>query len=94
MHQGRNITHECLLSQSVSVLSSFKCMQSVMLCLKKMFNGEIIFHLRGDIHTQVATLNINMTLFFFEGGEGGEGAGGFLTLTLKLWQNDIFLILM
>ena len=25
MDFGRNITHECLLSQSVSVLSSFEC---------------------------------------------------------------------
>ena len=36
-------THECLINQSV--LPSFK-MQSVMLCLKKMFNREIIFHLK------------------------------------------------
>ena len=41
---------------------------------------------RGDIHIQVATLNVNMT---FEGE-----AGGVLTLTLELRQNDIFLILM
>ena len=39
--------------------------------------------LRGDIHTQVATLYVNMT--FRE---------GLLTLTLELWQNDIFLVLM
>ena len=40
MHFGRNITDECLLSQSVSVLLSFKC-SLMMVCLKKMFNGEI-----------------------------------------------------
>ena len=43
-----------------------------------------------DIHTQVETLNVNMTF----GGGGEMGVGGVLTLTLELWQNDIFLILM
>ena len=44
--------------------------------------------IRGDIHTQVAALNINMTFARF-----GVGCG-LLTLTLALWQIDIFLILM
>ena len=36
-----------------------------------------------------------MTYFFFFGGwGGGVGGGGLLTLTLELWQIDIFLILM
>ena len=39
---------------------------------------------RGDTHTQVAMLDVNMA---FQGRE-------MLTLTLELWQNDIFLILM
>ena len=47
MNLGRNITHECLLSQSASVLSSFKC-SPMMVCLKKMFNGEIICYLKRD----------------------------------------------
>ena len=41
-------THECFLSQSVSVPSSLKNAVSdghQMVCLKKMFNGKIIFHL-------------------------------------------------
>ena len=41
MHLGRNITHEFLLSQLLGVLSSFKC-TPMMICLKKMFNGELI----------------------------------------------------
>ena len=41
--------------------------------------------LRGDIHTQVATLNVNMTW--------GWG-WGLLILTLELQQNDIILILL
>ena len=45
--------------------------------------------LRGDIHTQVAILNVNMMF----AGDGGEG-GSFLTLTLELWQNDVFVNLM
>ena len=44
MHLGRNITHERLLSQC---LSSFRC-SPMMACLKKMFYGEIIWHLKGD----------------------------------------------
>ena len=44
--------------------------------------------IRGDIHTQVATLNTNMKF-------AGYGVRwGLLTFTLALWQNDIFLILM
>ena len=40
MDLGRNISYECLLSRSVSVLASFKCIQSVMVrfqekCLMK-----------------------------------------------------------
>ena len=46
---------------------------------------NILYMLGGDIHTQVAMLNINMTF-------GGRG-GGLLILMLELWQNDIFLIL-
>ena len=42
---GSNITHECLLSQSVIALSSSKCSQWWCV-LKKIFNGEIIFHLK------------------------------------------------
>ena len=40
---GRNITRECLLSQPVlyQLLNAFQCW-----CLKKMFNGEIICHLK------------------------------------------------
>ena len=45
MHLGRNTTHECLLSQLINVLSSFKC-SPMMVCLKKMFNGEVICHLK------------------------------------------------
>ena len=48
------------------------------------FNGK--FSVRGDIHTQVAMLNINMMF--------GVWGWGLLTLMLELWQNDIFLILM
>ena len=38
------LLYECLLSQSVicSILSSFKC-SSIMVCLKKMLNGEMSF---------------------------------------------------
>ena len=35
MHLRRNITYECLLSQPVSALSSFKSSQSVMVCFKE-----------------------------------------------------------
>ena len=45
---------------------------------------------RGDIHTQVATLNVNMTF----AGARGEGGVELLILTLELCQNDFFLILM
>ena len=44
----------------------------------------VIQSLRGNIHTQAVTLNVKMTF----------GGWGLLTLTLELWQNDIFLILM
>ena len=43
IHLGKDITYEFLQSQSVNVLSSFKCCDVL---LKKMFNGEIIFHLK------------------------------------------------
>ena len=41
---------------------------------------QLMFQLRGDIHTQVTTLNVNMTFGWWE----------LLNLTLELWQNDIF----
>ena len=43
MHLGKDITYEFLQSQSVNALSSFKCCDVL---LKKIFNGEIIFHLK------------------------------------------------
>ena len=58
MHLGRNITHECLLSQLLSVLSSFKC-SPMMICLKKMFSVEketekiVLLQVKGLIHIVV-----------------------------------------
>ena len=43
MHLYRNTNYKCLLSQSVSDLSSFKC-QCVMVCVFLKFNKEIISH--------------------------------------------------
>ena len=43
--EGILLMNACWVSQSVSVLSSFKC-SPMMVCLKKMFNGEIICHLK------------------------------------------------
>ena len=43
MHLRSNITYECFLSQSVSVLSSFKCSQWWVMYLKTTFNWDIIF---------------------------------------------------
>ena len=42
MHLGRNITHEYFQSQSVSVLSSFKC-RSMMIVLKKRWRNSNSF---------------------------------------------------
>ena len=42
MHLRINITHKCLQSQSVSVLSSFKC-RSVMVVFKKTWRNNISF---------------------------------------------------
>ena len=42
MHLGRNITHEYFQSQSVSVLSSFKC-RSMMIVLKKTWRNSNSF---------------------------------------------------
>ena len=44
MHLERNITHECLLSQSVSVLSSFKS-SLMMVCLNKERRLKRLFYL-------------------------------------------------
>ena len=48
---------------------------------------NVLFSVRGDIHTQVATRNVNMTF-------GGMGVGFADLLMLEWWQNDIILILM
>ena len=53
MHLGRSITHECLQSQSVSVLSSFKC-RSVMVMFKKTWRNNISFK-KGDWEDSVIT---------------------------------------
>ena len=47
-------------------------------------------NIRGDIYTQVATLNVNMTIWEW----GWVGVALLTSLLLQLWQNDIFLILM
>ena len=50
MNLGRNITYECLLSQSIRVLSGFK--SSYIVCLKKLFNGGILlYHLKDTEKT-------------------------------------------
>ena len=74
-----------MLSRKVDLFAGF-CIYK----WNKLIKAKAISPLRGDIHTQVAMLNVNMTF----GGWGREGRGwGLLTFTLELWQNDIFLIL-
>ena len=46
MHLRSNITYEYFLSQSVSVLSRFKCSQWWVMYLKTTFNWDIIFQLK------------------------------------------------
>ena len=49
MNLGTNITHECLVSQSVGHSVFHQVWNAVsdgqMVCLKKMFNRKIMFHL-------------------------------------------------
>ena len=52
--------------------------KAILVHISTIIHLEIFADLRGDIHTQVATVNVNMTL----------GGWGFNTLTLLLWQNE------